>query len=489
MQSSSEVYQNFVNGAWKTALSSNTYQTFNPSDFESVVGHFQKSDAADVNEAVSSAKAALASWKKVPPPLRAQYILDVYFLLKQRNAKFSDTITLESGKVTRDSSEEVKRAIDALEFASGDGRRLKGETIPSEHRKNIIYTIRKPIGVIGIITPWNFPIATCVWKIAPALVCGNTIVLKPATITPLTAIRLTELFEEVGLPKGVLNLVTGPGSIIGEAIVKHPDINGISFTGSSDIGRQVYTESSRQFKKVQCEMGGKNAVIVRPDADSALVVDSIVKGAFGSAGQRCTATSRVIMERGSREKFLDALLGRIDSLKVGDPFNPSSDLGPISHRAQFEKILNYIELGKKEGATLIKGGRADGLEHQKGYYIKPTFFDEVKPQMKIAQDEIFGPVLSCISAESLEDAVKISNDVPFGFKASIFTSDFFEIMNAIEDLDVGMIHINSPTLGGEVQAPFGGLKASGAGIREQGTAQMEFFSEEVVVHMNYSKKN
>ena len=310
--------------------------------------------------------------------------------------------------------------------------------------------------------------------------------MKPAKITPLTAIRLTELFEEVGLPKGVLNLVTGPGNIIGEAIVKHPDINGISFTGSSDIGRQVYTESSRNLKKVQCEMGGKNAVIIRPDADPALVVDSIVKGAYGSAGQRCTATSRVIMERGSREKFLDAILGRIDSLRVGDPFNPNSDLGPISHRTQFEKILNYIELGKKEGAKLIKGGRADGLEHQKGYYIEPTFFDEVKPHMKIAQDEIFGPVLSCISADSLEDAVKISNDVPFGFKASIFTSDFFEIMNTIEDLDVGMIHINSPTLGGEVQAPFGGLKASGAGIREQGTAQIEFFSEEVVVHMNYN---
>lgn len=489
METSSEVHQNFVNGVWKTSLSKNTYQTRNPSNFESVVGHFQKSDPADVNEAVLSAKDALYSWKKVPPPRRAEYILDVYFLLKKKKDYFSNTITLESGKVRRDSTEEVKRAIDALEFASGDGRRLKGDTIPSEHPKNFIYTIRKPVGVIGLITPWNFPIATCVWKIAPALVCGNTVVLKPATITPLTAIRLVELFEEVGLPKGVLNLISGPGSIVGEALVKHPDIDGISFTGSSDIGRQVYTESSRSFKKVQCEMGGKNAVIVRPDADSNLVVDSIVKGAFGSAGQRCTATSRIIMERDSRGKFLDALLDRIDSLRVGDPFNPNSDIGPISHRAQYEKILNYIELGKKEGASMIRGGKAEGEEHQKGYYIKPTFFDEVKPEMRIAQDEIFGPVLACISADSLEDAVKISNNVPFGFKASIFTSDFFEIMNAIEDLDVGMIHINSPTLGGEVQAPFGGLKASGAGIREQGSAQIEFFSEEVVVHMNYSMKN
>ncbi|MCH8022777.1 MAG: aldehyde dehydrogenase family protein [Thaumarchaeota archaeon] len=489
METSSEVHQNFVNGVWKTSLSKNTYQTRNPSNFESVVGHFQKSDPADVNEAVLSAKDALHSWKKVPPPRRAEYILDVYFLLKKKKDYFSNTITLESGKVRRDSTEEVKRAIDALEFASGDGRRLKGDTIPSEHPKNFIYTIRKPVGVIGLITPWNFPIATCVWKIAPALVCGNTVVLKPATITPLTAIRLAELFEEVGLPKGVLNLISGPGSIVGEALVKHPDIDGISFTGSSDIGRQVYTESSRSFKKVQCEMGGKNAVIVRPDADSNLVVDSIVKGAFGFAGQRCTATSRIIMERDSRGKFLDALLDRIDSLRVGDPFNPNSDIGPISHRAQYEKILNYIELGKKEGASMIRGGKAEGEEHQKGYYIKPTFFDEVKPEMLIAQDEIFGPVLSCISADSLEDAVKISNNVQFGFKASIFTSDFFEIMNAIEDLDVGMIHINSPTLGGEVQAPFGGLKASGAGIREQGSAQIEFFSEEVVVHMNYSMKN
>ena len=378
--------------------------------------------------------------------------------------------------------------MNILEYAAGEGRRMFGYTTPSELPNTVAYTMKRPLGVVGIITPWNFPVAIPVWKMAPALICGNALVFKPASSTPLCAVKLAEVFEEAGLPAGVLNLVTGPGGQVGNALVEDEKVNGISFTGSTEIGTDLYANSARRLKKVQAEMGGKNAVIVLHDADMDKALGGIVQGAFGSTGQRCTATSRVIVEDAVYDEFMDGLLQRTAALRVGDGIDPEVDVSPLCGPGQYEKVQEYIGVGTEEGAHLAFGGRAlTGGEFDEGYYVEPTVFTDVSPDMRIAKEEIFGPVLTVFKASDLEDAIRISNSVEFGLSSSVYTRDISRAFEYINTVETGMVHVNAPTLGGEVHLPFGGLKSSGVGQREQGTEAFDFFTETITVYIDHGE--
>ena len=377
--------------------------------------------------------------------------------------------------------------MNITEYSAGEGRRLFGYTTPSEIPDTVAYTTRRPLGVVGIITPWNFPIAIPAWKIAPALICGNTLVFKPASSTPLAATMLVKLFEDAGLPPGVLNLITGPGALVGNTLVAHPLVKGISFTGSTVIGSNIYTDGAKTLKKVQCEMGGKNAVIVLSDADMDKTLGGIVQGAFGSTGQRCTATSRAIVEDSIYEPFMEQLISRTRNLKLGDGMDPEVDVSPVASQYQFAKVMEYIGIGAEEGAELAYGGHAvTGGRFDEGHYIEPTIFTEVEPSMRIAQEEIFGPVLTVFKAKDLDKAIDIVNGVKFGLSSSIYTKDLTQAFRYVEQVEAGIVHVNAPTLGGEVHLPFGGLKASGAGAREQGTEAINFFSEVISVYIDYA---
>ena len=382
---------------------------------------------------------------------------------------------------------EVKRSMNITEYAAGEGRRLFGNTTPSELPNTVAYTSRRPLGVVGIITPWNFPLAIPAWKIAPALICGNTLVFKPASATPMTAVALSKIFQEAGLPPGVLNLVTGPGGSVGNTIVDHPDVNGVSFTGSTEIGTALYTRATQTLKKVQAEMGGKNAVIVLEDADMDSALGGIVQGAFGSTGQRCTATSRVVVQESVYDACMTELIERTSKLTVGDGIDPEMDIAPLSSQSQFNTVMEYIGIGAEEGATIAYGGnpRTEGDLHE-GYYVEPTIFTDVDTNMRIAQEEIFGPVLTVFKASDLEEAVSITNNVKFGLSSSIYTMDIPQAFRYIDTVETGIVHVNSPTLGGEVHLPFGGMKESGVGTREQGTEAINFFTEPVTVYIDYS---
>jgi alpha-ketoglutaric semialdehyde dehydrogenase len=353
----------------------------------------------------------------------------------------------------------------------------------------LIYTVRQPVGVAGLITPWNFPVAIPIWKIAPALVAGNTVVLKPAELTPLCAVRIVEIFEEAGFPPGVLNLVLGSGSVVGDEIVNNDDVHAISFTGSNEVGCALYELASRRGARVQCEMGGKNPLVILSDADLNLAVEGAVLGGFGSTGQRCTAASRVIVEESIADKFTEMFLARTEKLRIGNGLDTENDMGPAVDEAQMKTVLNYIEVGKSEGAHLIRGGkRLQGQPFNKGYFIEPTVFDQVTGNMKIAQEEIFGPVVSILRAKNFTEAVEMANSVKFGLSASLYTQDFSTIMRFAEASEVGKVNINSSTIGGEAQAPFGGTKATGIGPREQGVEVFEFYTEIKTVYMDYTGK-
>ncbi|MBI4279787.1 MAG: aldehyde dehydrogenase family protein [Armatimonadetes bacterium] len=482
-----KTYYNYIGGQWVEAVSGERYATTNPADTSQTIGSFQRSNRDDIRRAIQAAADAQPAWRRTPAPRRAEILFRTWDLLRARADEYASYITLETGKVFADAKGEVKRGTNVLEFAAGDGRRLKGETVPSELPKNFIYTVRRPVGVAGLITPWNFPLAIPLWKLAPALVCGNTVVMKPATNTPLCAIKLAELFAEAGLPGSVFNVVSGPGGVVGDELVNSPDVRAISFTGSTDVGRRLYAQAAQSLKRVQCEMGGKNAVVVLEDAPLDLAVEAILQGAYGFCGQRCTATSRVIVDRKVKKALVDRLLERVKAMRVGDPFASDTQMGPLASESQIEKVTEYIEIGKSEGAKLQVGGvRPSGAPYEKGYYITPAVFTDVRPEMRLAQDEIFGPVLAVMECDGMEDAIRMVDTSTYGFKASVYTGDFFKIMHFIDEVDVGMVHVNAPTLGGEVQAPFGGIKGSGVGIKEQGRAQVEFFTEEIVVYMDYT---
>ena len=480
-------YRNFIGGQWVESESGRTYPVANPAHKGTVLGEFQTSTPADALRAVAAAKEALEGWANTPAPARAQVLFRALEIMGRRSDELARTITEEEGKPLPDAQGEVRRAMNIIEYAAGEGRRMFGYTTPSELPNTVAYTVRRPLGVVAIITPWNFPIAIPAWKMAPALICGNALVFKPASITPLSAVKLTEVFEEAGLPAGVLNLITGPGGSVGNALVESPDVNGISFTGSTDIGTGIYAEGAQRLKKVQCEMGGKNAVILLADADLDKALGGIVQGAFGSTGQRCTATSRVIVEEGVYDTFMEQLVERTSRLKVGDGMAPETDVSPLSSQSQLDTVLEYIGIGAEEGAHLAFGGHAvTGGEFDEGYYVEPTIFTDCTTDMRIAQEEIFGPVLTVFKARDLEDAVEISNSVKFGLSSSVYTRDLPRAYRYINTVETGMVHVNAPTLGGEVHLPFGGLKASGVGQREQGVEAMDFFSEVITVYIDYA---
>ena len=481
-------YKNFIGGDWVESISGRRYPVFNPARKTESVGEFQTSTAEDATVAVEAARAALPGWANTPAPGRASVLFRALEIMGRRADEIARTITTEEGKPIGDAMGEVRRAMNIIEYAAGEGRRMFGYTTPSELPNTVAYTIKRPLGVVGIITPWNFPIAIPAWKIAPALICGNALVFKPASSTPLSAVMLVEVFEEAGLPPGVLNLVTGPGAQVGNALVENTGVNGISFTGSTEIGTDLYANSAQRLKKVQAEMGGKNAVILLADADMDKALGGIVQGAFGSTGQRCTATSRVIVEEGVYDQFMEGLIDRTSKLKIGDGIDPAMDVAPLSSQSQYDKVLEYIGVGTEEGAHLAYGGH--GLtegEYSEGFYVEPTVFTDVSPDMRIAREEIFGPVLTVFKARNLEEAIQISNSVEFGLSSSVYTKDLTRAFEYINTVETGMVHVNAPTLGGEVHLPFGGLKASGVGQREQGTEAFDFFTETITVYIDHAQ--
>jgi len=481
-------YQNYIDGKWVDSASKREYPITNPAHKTQVIGNFQLSDIEDTDNAVESASKTSSLWANTPAPSRGQILYKSLEIFSRRFEELARTITEEEGKPINDSRGEIRRAMNIIEYSAGEGRRLFGHTTPSETPNTMAYTTRRPLGVVALITPWNFPMAIPAWKLAPALICGNTIVLKPASGTPLSAVKLVEIFEEAGLPAGVLNLITGSGAAIGNHLVEHPKVNAVSFTGSTEIGTDIYTRGARLLKKVQCEMGGKNAVIVLADADMDKALASIVQGAFGSTGQRCTATSRAIVETSVYDQVVDQLALKTSQLKIGDGLDESVDVSPLSSAYQQEKVLEYIGIGTEEGANLVCGGNAlSGDLYGDGFYVEPTIFSDVTTDMRIAQEEIFGPVLTAMEAHDIEEAISVSNQVQFGLSSSIYTRDIPKAFQYINTVETGMVHVTAPTLGGEVHLPFGGLKSSGVGQREQGLEGINFFSEVLTAYIDYAE--
>ena len=479
--------KNFIDGKWTDSQSGRRVQDLNPADTTEVVAEAPSSTAEEAAAACEAAARAFAGWRNTPAPVRGQLLYRVQRRMEERRQELAEALTREEGKTIGESRGEVQRAINVVEFFAGHGRRITGETIPSELPNNFCYTVKQPVGPVAVITPWNFPIAIPIWKIAPALVSGNTVVFKPASLTPLTATLIVEIFEECGIPPGVLNLIYGGGREVGDTVVKHPAIQAISFTGSNDVGVGLYAAAAARGIKCQCEMGGKNPIVVLGDADLDLAVESAVQGAFGSTGQRCTATSRAVVEHSIANEFVERLQARAASLVIGNGLDPKTNVGPSVDDSQLQTVLEYVGIGKTEGARLVAGGERlrDG-GRDRGHFIEPTIFDNVDPGMRIAQEEIFGPVLSIIRAPDARAALKVANGVKFGLSASIYTSDVASMFRFVDQLEAGIIHVNSPTVGGEAHIPFGGMKATGVGLREMGAVAIDFYTELKVVYVDYT---
>jgi aldehyde dehydrogenase (NAD+) len=461
-----------------------SFDSLNPSTGE-VLESFPRSTPEDVDRAVDAAVEAWQSWRLVPAPERGNILFRFAQLLEQHKPELSDLMTREMGKVKAEAGGDVQEAIDMSYYMGGEGRRLFGQTTPSELRDKFMMSIRMPVGVVGAITPWNFPIAIPAWKLCPALVCGNTVVLKPAEDTPLLAQRFVDILHEAGLPEGVVQIVHGYGEETGDALVRHPDVPIITFTGSRETGVLVTKSAADQLKHVHLELGGKNAIIVMDDADLDLAVDGIVWSAFGTAGQRCTAASRVIVQRGAYDALQKKLVERAEKMKIGAPWEDDTDIGPVINEAAVDKIHSYTVIGQDEGAKLLTGGeRVEGH----GFYYRPTVFSEVEPQMRIAQEEIFGPTTALIPVETFEDAVRAANSVQYGLSSSIFTRDVNKAFKAMRDLQTGITYINAGTTGAEVHLPFGGMKQTGNGHREAGQAALDVFTEWKSVYVDYSGK-
>ncbi len=482
-------YHNFIDGSWVPSVSGQLFENTNPADERDLIGLFQRSTRADVLHAIEAAQRAYANWRLVPAPRRADILLRAAQLITDRKEALARDMTREMGKILDETRGDVQEAIDMTTFMAGEGRRQYGQTVPSELRDKFAMSMRQPLGVSAVITPWNFPMAIPSWKIAPALVCGNTVVFKPATLTPLSAVNFVKILEEAGLPRGVVNLVTGGGEEIGDALTVAPEVRVVSFTGSTAVGRTVSEKSAPSFKKTHLEMGGKNVILVMDDANLDLAVDGCVWGGFGTSGQRCTAASRVVVHEKVYKTFLDRFVSRVSRLQVGNGLEPGIDMGPSVSRSQLETVVRYVEIGQKEGARLMTGGHtlsAGARAH--GYFHEPTVFADVRPAMRIAQEEIFGPVVSVIPCRSFEEAVEIGNGVEYGLSASIYTQDVNRAFAAMRDLYTGIFYVNAPTIGAEVHLPFGGTKSTGNGHREAGTAALDVFSEWKSVYVDFSGK-
>ena len=482
------VYHNLIGGEWLPARSGKTILNLNPADHSDVVGAFPSSHGEDVDLAVAAAKTAFATWRLVPAPKRAEVLVRAGILLQQRKEQYARAMTREMGKVLAETRGDVQEAIDEAFYVAGEGRRLFGVTTPSELPNKFAMSMRMPVGVAGLITPWNFPMAIPSWKLFPALVSGNTCVIKPATDTPLSTYNLVQALIDAGLPPGVVNIVSGTGSVAGAALVEHPDVRAISFTGSSAVGSQVGQRAAATFKAVSLEMGGKNAQIVMDDANLDLALDGALWGAFGTTGQRCTATSRILLQRGIAAEFTGKLVERARKLKVGDGLDETVDVGPQVNAAQIETSAKYVEIALAEGARLLTGGHSLTEEtYAHGTYFEPTVFGGVTPAMRIAREEVFGPVVSLIEFESFEEAMEIANSIDYGLSTALYTQDVNRAFAAIRDLEAGITYINAPTIGAEVHLPFGGVKHTGNGHRE-GLGAIDFFTTWKAVYVDYSDK-
>jgi acyl-CoA reductase-like NAD-dependent aldehyde dehydrogenase len=485
--SETRLFQNYIGGEFVASSSGKTFERRNPADQREVVGVFQDSRAEDVNAAVAAAKAAYPVWKQVPAPRRGEILLKAAELLLERKERYSRDLTREMGKPLFEAGGDIVEAIGMAQYAGSEGRRMHGVTTPSELPNKFQMSMRQPIGVVGMITPWNFPMAIASWKMLPALVCGNTVVIKPGEDASVSTYNLVECLVEAGLPPGVVNIVTGYGPSAGQPLVEHPDVPVISFTGSTEVGRMVYELGARQIKRVSLEMGGKNPLIVMDDADLDLVLQGVVWAAFGTTGQRCTATSRLIVHKKVAATLVDRIVERAQSLRVGNGLSGDTEMGPLVNSDQLERVLGYIEVGKGEGATLRCGGeRLTGGDYEHGFFVQPTVFTGVKRTMRIAREEIFGPVLSVIEVESLDEALSVANEVAYGLSSSIYTRDINAAYRAMHELEAGIVYINAPTIGAEIHLPFGGVKATGNGHREAGPTMLDVFSEWKSVYVDYS---
>jgi len=478
--------RNFINGRWVESRSGQTIERRNPANSQEVTSVAPLSSREEVREAIAAAKAAFPAWRDTPAPVRGKMLARAAALMEKQKETLARTLCREEGKTLKESLVEVQRSINILEFTAGEGRRMGGETIPSELAKNVAYTIKQPLGVVGAITPWNFPVAIPVWKAAPALVAGNTVVLKPAELTPECAAKVVEIFHEAGAPAGVLNMILGAGEEVGDELLRDREVRAISFTGSNEVGSHIYSQSALQMKKCQCEMGGKNPVVVLRDADLALASDAVVTGAFGSSGQRCTATSRVVVEDAVGDEFVKMLVERARKLRVGNGLDADTDVGPLVDEQQLKTVLRYLETGKKEARLLLGGERIGGREYENGYFVAPTVFDRVSWNSVIAQEEIFGPVLSVIRVADFEEALRVANSVKYGLSSSIYTNDARRIFEFIDRIETGITHVNAPTVASEAQIPFGGVKSTGVGLREMGRVAIDFYTELKAVYIDYT---
>jgi acyl-CoA reductase-like NAD-dependent aldehyde dehydrogenase len=484
-----KVYKNFIDGEWVEASTGQTFENRNPADSRDVIGIFQRSGKADVDSAIAAAKQAFSKWRLIPAPRRAEIIYRAAEMLMERKEEYARDMTREMGKIVKETRGDVQEAVDTAYYMAGEGRRMFGPTTPSELPNKFAMAVRQPIGVCGLITPWNFPMAIPSWKLLPALVCGNTCVIKPAQDTPLSTFNLVRVLYDAGLPRGVVNIVTGFGSEVGTPLTEHADVRAISLTGSSAVGRIVGTTAAKSFKHCSLELGGKNPMIVLDDANLDLAIEGGIWGGFGTTGQRCTATSRIIVQKGIYAEFVDRYVERAKALKVGNGLDETVEMGPAINENQLKTDLSYVEIGKAEGARLKCGGhRLDKGEYQSGYFMEPTVFVDVTRKMRIAQEEIFGPVVSILACDDLEDAIETANGIDYGLSSALYTKDVNRAFTAIRDLDAGITYINAPTIGAEVHLPFGGVKATGNGHREGGLGAIDFFSEWKSIYVDYSDR-
>jgi aldehyde dehydrogenase (NAD+) len=482
-------YKNFINGEWLAPKGGSTLENRNPANTDELIGLFPLSSQEDVDAAVDAAKAAYQGWRLTPAPKRAEILFRAAELLVKRKEEYSRDMTREMGKVLAETRGDVQEAIDMTYYMAGEGRRLFGQTTPSELPNKFAMSVRQSIGVCGLITPWNFPMAIPAWKTMPALVCGNTVVIKPAEDTPLSAYHLVEALAEAGLPRGVLNLVCGDGPDAGAALTEHPSVPVVSFTGSTSTGRIIAETCAPTFKHYSLEMGGKNIILVMDDANLELAVDGAVWGGFGTTGQRCTAASRIGVHKKVYTEFVARFVERASKLRVGDGLQPATDMGPCINEQQLKTVMSYADVGKQEGAKLLTGGhRLTGGSYAKGWFHEPTVFGDCDAKMRVAQEEIFGPVVSLIPIDSLEQGIAVANDVPYGLSASIYTRNVNRAFAAMQDLYTGIVYLNAPTIGAETHLPFGGTKQTGNGHREAAVAAIDFFTEWKSVYIDYSDK-
>jgi alpha-ketoglutaric semialdehyde dehydrogenase len=485
-----KTYQNYIDGEWVGSQSGEMFENLNPADTRDIVGRFPLSTSDDVNDAVNAAQGAFDRWRNTPAPRRAEILFRLGEILIRDKEQFTADMTREMGKVLKEAGGDVQEAIDCTYYTAGEGRRLHGFTTPAEMRDKFAMCVRQPVGLCGLITPWNFPMAIPSWKLIPALICGNTVVIKPAEDTPLSTYNLVKACEEAGIPPGVVNLVTGYGESVGAAMTNHPALRLISFTGSTETGRIVASACAERNAICSLEMGGKNAIMIMDDADIDLAVEGAIWGAFGTSGQRCTASSRLIVHKKVYKQFVAKLVENVKGLRVGNGADPKTDVGPVINADAVEKIMGYIRIGRNDdGAKLACGGkRLTRNDYANGYFIEPTVFTDATPDMRISQEEIFGPVTTVIPVNSLEDAIQTANGVRYGLSAAIYTRDVNRAFRAMNELYTGIFYVNASTIGAEVHLPFGGTKATGNGHREAGTQVLDIFSEWKSVYVDFSGK-